>query len=89
MTCTWPRARCRFTPCKRRATFGWTDQLGRARVQPLHRGQTTVSAFIQKEKRGIRRPSTIHAKAKVAGGLARAVHISGRARPMMQGRLTL
>jgi len=55
----------------------------------LHRGQTTVSAFIQKEKRGIRRPSTIHAKAKVAGGLARAVHISGRARPMMQGRLTL
>jgi len=34
------------------------------------------------------RPSTIHAEAEVQGGLVRAVHIAGRARRMMEGRLT-
>ncbi|WP_226780587.1 PhzF family phenazine biosynthesis protein [Oceaniglobus trochenteri] len=35
------------------------------------------------------RPSSIHAEAEIEGGLCRAVHIAGRARRMMEGRLTL
>ncbi len=33
------------------------------------------------------RPSQIHAEAEIDGGLCRAVHIAGRARRMMEGRL--
>lgn len=35
------------------------------------------------------RPGHIQAEAEVEGGLCRAVHVSGRARRMMEGRLTL
>jgi len=48
-------------------------------------GQSLRLIVTQGEDMG--RPSTIHAEAEVDGGLARAVHISGRAVRMMEGRL--
>lgn len=50
-------------------------------------GQSLRLILTQGEDMG--RPSTIHAEAEVEGGLARAVHISGRAVRMMEGHLTV